>query len=158
MNNNNNYKYSILQKCIKLKELLKKCIYFLFKGVLGLCCCPDFLQLQQGVGGHSLLVMQGRLIAVAAVVAEHGLQGAQASAVAAPGLWSTLNSCSTGALFPHDLCLRHYQADSLPLNHGRPPTPPKILITPLFKSSYYSCSIAFPSSMSLPIQLLLFTM
>ena len=32
-----------------------------------------FLWLQQGVGGYSLAVMQGHLIAVASLVAEHSL-------------------------------------------------------------------------------------
>ena len=52
-----------------------KCIY-LFLAVLGLCCCTDFF----------LVAVQGLLIAVASLVAEHELLGAWASAIMAHGL------------------------------------------------------------------------
>ena len=44
--------------------------------VLGLCCCTGF----------TLVVMLGLLTAVASPAMEHGLLGAQASAIVAPGL------------------------------------------------------------------------
>ena len=47
--------------------------------MLGLHCCL----------GHSLVAVLGLLIAVAFLVAEHGLEGVQASVVAAYGLRST---------------------------------------------------------------------
>ena len=62
--------------------------FYLFLAALGLCCCT----------GSSLVVLSrscspavgsGFLIAVASLAVEHRRQGAQASVVAAPGLWST---------------------------------------------------------------------
>ena len=78
-------------------DLLYMCMYiyifhihnfYLFLAALGLCCCT----------GSSLVVLSrscspavgsGFLIAVASLAVEHRRQGAQASVVAAPGLWST---------------------------------------------------------------------
>ena len=45
-------------------------IYFLV--ILGLCCCAGF-SLVVANGGNSLVVVHGRLIAVASLVAERGL-------------------------------------------------------------------------------------
>ena len=79
--------------------------------------------------GSSLVAEKHRLlIAVASLVAEHGLWGARASAVSGPGLQSTGSivvahglSCSTacGIFLDHrsNLCLLHWQVDSLPLSH-----------------------------------------
>ena len=48
--------------------------YFVEGGaVLGLCCCVGF-SLVAASGGHSPVVVCGLLIAVASLVAEHGLQ------------------------------------------------------------------------------------
>ena len=60
--------------------------FFLFSFVvaLGLCCCQG-LSLLAVSGGYSLVAAHGILIAVAPLVAEHMLQGAQASVVAARG-------------------------------------------------------------------------
>ena len=73
--------------------------------------------------------MHGLLNVVASLVVEQGLQGARASAVAAHGLsrcsswslehklngmWNLLNQGS-------NLCLRHWQADSLSLRHQGSP-------------------------------------
>ena len=77
--------------------------------------------------GAPLVPARERLIfAVASPVVEHGLQGAQVSVVAAPGLESTGpvveahgHSCSeTCGIFLDqklNLCLLHWQVDSLPL-------------------------------------------
>ena len=56
--------------------------------MLGLCCCTGF-SLVAVNGGYSLVAVPGLLITLASLVKEHGLQGAQASAVVAPGLQST---------------------------------------------------------------------
>ena len=67
-------------------------------------------------------------IAVASLVALHGLWGVKASGVAALRLWSSGSvdvlhglSCSAAhGILPGqrlDLCLLHWQADSLPLSH-----------------------------------------
>ena len=45
---------------------------YLFLVVLGLCCCAGF-SLVVASGGKSLVVVHGRLIVVASLVAEHGL-------------------------------------------------------------------------------------
>ena len=58
-----------------------------------LCCWVDFSPVVEN-GGYSLAVVQGFLIAVYSLNAEHRLYGAQASAVAACGL----GSCSSCAL------------------------------------------------------------
>ena len=80
----------------------------------------------------SLVAVNGLLIAVAFFVAEHGLKGAQVSAIVVLRFRST---CSTGVahglsnfeacgIFPDqelNPCLLHWQADSLPLSHqGNP--------------------------------------
>ena len=61
----------------KLKGSIYIFLITLFiQSALDLCCCEGF----------SLVVVHSPLIVVATIVAEHRLQGAQASAVAAPGL------------------------------------------------------------------------
>ena len=72
--------------------------------------------------GHSLVVVCRLLIAVASIVAEHGLQGSRV-----PGLWSTGStvvvyhfSCSMArGIFPDqgsNPCPLYWQVDSLPLS------------------------------------------
>ena len=72
--------------------------------------------------------MRRLLTVVASLVAEHRVQGTRASVVVACGLQSTglivevhRFSCSTSCgIFPNqglNLCLLHWQADSLPLSH-----------------------------------------
>ena len=70
-----------------LHVLLLQLVFFFFHllAVLGLCGCVGFY-LVAASRGYSLVVVHRLLIAVASLVAEHGLQGTQASAVAAPGL------------------------------------------------------------------------
>ena len=48
-------------------------LFFYFWVCWVFAAAQAFLRLQQGVGGYSLAVMQGRLIAVASLVAEHRL-------------------------------------------------------------------------------------
>ena len=66
-------------------------------------------------GGYFVVVIHELLTAVASL-AEHGLQGAQASVAVGRGV-----SCSVlCGIFPDQgskLCLLHWQADSLPLSH-----------------------------------------
>ena len=80
----------------------------------------------------SLVEVQGPLTAVVSLVAEHGLQGAWAPAVAAPGLCSSgsvvvacgLNCSAACGIFPgqgSNPRLLHWQADSLPLSHRGSP-------------------------------------
>ena len=91
---------------------LKKCYLFLFLSWLSLCCC----------WGSSLVVVGGLLIAVASLVIEHGLWST-GSEVVAHGL-----SCSAACGICLDqLCLRHWQADSLP-----PEKPPGFTYNILF--------------------------
>ena len=82
--------------------------------------------------GYSLAVVCGFLIAMASLVVEQGLWGTQASAVAALGLQSTGStvvahrlSCSVACeIFLNqgpNLCLLHWQAESLPLSHQGSP-------------------------------------
>ena len=67
-------------------------IYFIL-AELGLHCCASLSLVADG-GGCSLVAMRGLLIAVASLVAEHGLKDSQASAAAALGL----SSCGSHAL------------------------------------------------------------
>ena len=105
---------------------------FLFLAVLGLRCCAGFSLLE----GYSLDVLCGLLIVAVSLVAEHGFQGPRASVVGSvvvvPGLKSAGSivvvhgpSCSpANGIFPDqwsNLCLLHWQADSLPLSHQGSP-------------------------------------
>ena len=85
-----------------------------------------------GQGDDSLFAVHRLFIAVASLVAPHGLWGRKASVVAALRLWSTGSvvvvhglSCSAACGIFLDqrsnLCLLHWQADSLPLSHQRSP-------------------------------------
>ena len=53
--------------------------------MLGFHCCTGF-SLAEASEGYSAAAMRGRLLAVAPLVGEHGLQVSQASVVAASGL------------------------------------------------------------------------
>ena len=53
--------------------------------ILGLCCYIGF-SLVAASGSYSLGVVCRLLVAVVSLVVEHGLEGVQASVVAAPGL------------------------------------------------------------------------
>ena len=72
-------------------------------------------------GVYSLVAVHRLLITVASLVADHGLQGPQASAAVAQGF-----SCSAafGLFLGQGLnpCLPHSQADSLPLGHQGSPS------------------------------------
>ena len=74
-------------------SLLDSFIYLFILAVLGLRCCTGS-SLVAGSGGHSPAVACGPLIAVAPLVAEHGLWGPQASVAAQQGL----RSCGSWAL------------------------------------------------------------
>ena len=75
-----------------MKYILKYIVYiisiYLFLAALGLCCCTGFSLAVLSKGG-SPAVGSGFLTAVASLAVERRRQGAQASAVTAPGLWST---------------------------------------------------------------------
>ena len=88
-------------------------LIYLFSSVLGLPCCSCFSLFVESGG-------RGLLQAEASAVAELGLQDARASVLAVPGL-----KCSAVHRIFLDqgsnLCLLHWQADSLPLTHqGHP--------------------------------------
>ena len=98
-----------------------KAPFYLLLAVMGLGCCAGFLWL-----------LRAGLLLAAAPLVEHGLEGAQASVGAAPGLSSTGSvvaahrlSCSeTRAIFPDQGSnprLPHWQAASLPLSHQGSP-------------------------------------
>ena len=101
-----------------------KKILCLFLAPLGLRCCSGF----------SLVFIWKLLIAMTSLVAELGLQGSWASVIAAPGLQSSgsivaahgLICAAAHGTFPDqelNLCLLHWQADSLPQSHqGSPVT------------------------------------
>ena len=95
----------------------------------GLLCCLGF-SLVAASGAYSLML--GLLIAVASLVFEQSLQGAQASVVTAPGLQSTGSvavahglSCSAArGIFPDqgsNPYLLHWQVDSSPLSQAAKP-------------------------------------
>ena len=67
-------------------------LQFIF-GSAGLCCCMGFSLLSVS-SGYSLVMLLGLPIAVASLVAEHGLQGVQASVVAS----HELSICGSQAL------------------------------------------------------------
>ena len=84
--------------------------------VLGLCHYVGFSL----VTGYSLAAVCRLLLAVASLVAEHGLEGALATVVGAHGL-----SCSTacGSFLDQgsNPCLLHWKVDFLPLSHQGSP-------------------------------------
>ena len=66
-------------------------------------------------GGYSLAVVCGLLVVVASPVAEQGLQGVRASVVVVHRL-SCSAACGIFLDQGSNLCLLHWQEDSLPLN------------------------------------------
>ena len=74
---------SFLKNMKSSEKLLKK--IYLFMAVLGLHCCTGFSLVEASMG-YPLGVLCWLLIAVASLVAEHGLQGTQAPTVVAPKL------------------------------------------------------------------------
>ena len=104
-------------------------IIYLLLAVLGLCCCVGFSVVVMS-RGSSLVVAHRLLIAVVSLVAEHGLQGMQASGVTAPRFQSAgsvvvahgLRYPEASGIFPDqglNLCLLHWHVDSLPLSYKR---------------------------------------
>ena len=83
--------------------------------MLGPHCCVGFASVAVS-GGYSLDAVRGLLIAVAALVAEHGLQGAWASGVVVHRL-SCSEVCGIFRDQGSNLCVRHWQADSLSWSH-----------------------------------------
>ena len=58
---------------------------YVFLTMLGLCCCVGLMSCSRQ--GLLYIVVPGLLLAVASLVAMHGLWGMQASVVVAPGLF-----------------------------------------------------------------------
>ena len=98
--------------------------------MLGLPCrAPAFSSLVVVSRGYSLVVVSRLLIGVACLV-EHRLSGAWGSVVAVSGLLRLPGSgvqalllCGSGIFLDQgsNLCLLHWQADSLPLSHQGSP-------------------------------------
>ena len=65
----------------------KYLFFFYLLAILGLGCCVGF-SLVVASGGYSLAAVHGLPIAVVSLV-EHGLEGEQASVIAAQWLWYT---------------------------------------------------------------------
>ena len=97
-------------------------VFILFWALRGLCCCV----------GLSLVAMHRFLTAVAALVAEHRMQGMRASVFETHGLWSPgsvvvahgLSSSAAGGIFLNqgsNPFLLHWQVDSLLLSHQGSP-------------------------------------
>ena len=77
---------------------------------LGLCCCAWAFSLVEASGGYSPVAVQGLLIVVASLVAEHGLQ-ARGSVVVVHGL-SCPVACGNFPKQGSNLYFLHWQADS----------------------------------------------
>ena len=97
----------------------------------GIRCCENFSLVVES-GGYSLDVVHGFLIGEASLVMEHRLWDMQVSVVVTPSLKSTGSiavahglSCSLACGIFLDqglnLCLLHWQVDSLPLSHRGSP-------------------------------------
>ena len=82
--------------------------------------------------GHSPGAVHGLLIVAVSLAVERSLQGTWASVAAVPGHWSTgsvvvvhgLSCLMACGIFPDqglNLCLLHWQEDSLPLTHQGSP-------------------------------------
>ena len=94
-------------------------MYF-FLAVLGLCCCTGFSPAATS-RGYSLVAVHGLLTAAASLIAEHGLQGTGSMAAALE-----LSCSAAREILPDqgsNLCLLHWQADSLRVSHQGGPIP-----------------------------------
>ena len=67
-------------------------------------------------GGHCLVAARRLLIAVASLVAEHGLEGAWASVVVAHR-FGCPEACGISLDQGSNPCVLHWQADSYPVHH-----------------------------------------
>ena len=110
-----------------LGRVFKLFIHLFYCGPCGVSVAAHRLSSAEASRGCSLAVVCRLLISVAFPAAEHRLQSAQASVLAAGRLsrWGDRLSCSTacGVFLDQELspCPLHWQADSLPLDHqGRP--------------------------------------
>ena len=121
------HKYKLT--CLTQLQCISFLFFYLSTAMLALRCCTAFSLDQAASWSYSLVVVFGLLIALASLV-RHRLQGAWASVTAAPRFQSTGSvvvalrlSCSVAyGIFPDqgsNLCLLHWQADSLPLSHAR---------------------------------------
>ena len=98
----------------------------LFLAVLGLCCCAAFSLAAVG-RGFSLVVVRRFLLVLTSLIEEHRLQVEQASVAAVPGLQSTGSIGSVvlwhmgSSQIRDQVCLLHWQVDSLLLSHQGSP-------------------------------------
>ena len=115
-----------------LGRVFKLFIHLFYCGPCGVSVAAHRLSSAEASRGCSLAVVCRLLISVAFPAAEHRLQSAQASVLAAGRLsrWSDRLSCSTacGVFLDQELspCPLHWQADSLPLDHQGSTSPNSI--------------------------------
>ena len=105
-------------------------LWFLFLTLVNLCCCTRALSTcsEQRL---LFIAVHGLLIAVAALVAEYGLQGSRASVVGVQGLsvdsvvvvhrLNCSTACGIFLVQGSNLCPLHWQVDSQPLGHQGSP-------------------------------------
>ena len=111
---------------IKFLLFFKNKFIYLFLAVLGLCCCTQtFSSCRER--GLLFVAVHGLLIAVASLVAEHGLQACglqqlwhMGSVVVAHGLCCSA-ACGIFLDQGSNPCSLHWQADSQPLRHQGSP-------------------------------------
>ena len=120
----------LLTMALKSSDVSRCHFFFFFLSVISLCWGKDY-SLAVGSKGYSLVAVH-RLLAAMAPFVENGLSVTRASVIAAPGLQSPSSvvvakglSCFTACEIFLDqwlnLCLLHWQVDSLPLRHQGSP-------------------------------------
>ena len=83
-------------------------------------------------GGYSLVVVCRLLVAMVSLVSQRGLTGTQASAIVTRGLCSA--ACGTLLDRESDLCVLHWQVDSLRLSRQGSPCVLYSYLSPFFLS------------------------
>ena len=104
----------------------------LFLAVLGLCCCLGF----------ALVAESKVLIAVASLVSAPGLQGAGSVVVVCR--LSCSEACELFLDQGSNLCLWHWQADSLPLSHRGSPGYLPVLNIAVWTCQSQTLNLSFP--------------
>ena len=118
--------------CRDPQEDFPSCLFFFFPNFIYFCLCWVFVVAQafslvSEIGGLLSIMGPGLLIEVASLIVELQLKGSQAQQLWLPALENSLNSCSVACgILPYqglNLCLLHWQSDSLPLSYqGIPPS------------------------------------
>ena len=110
------------RKTLQASSRLNFCDFF-FSDFVYLWLCWVFVAARMLCGEHRyfLVAVCGFLIAVASLIAEHGLQGTQASVVVAHRS-SCPVACGIFLDQGWNLCSLHWQVDSSPVDHQDVPT------------------------------------